>query len=214
MKMKYIILIFAPAIAVAILAIFVRFMQYEPLMPNEEDILALKNTQGLQIPIYAEDPIIGNKKAPTTVVAFEDFGCGGCATQSAIFDQLIKKYPDKIKLVWKGIPVTQFPHPTDMAHEYAFCANKQNKFYEFSKLAFSNSNNLSQEILNAISDKIELNKKKLVECIDSGDAKIHIQKTEQLGMALNIQSVPTFFLNNKQINQPQILEGWEAVLGL
>lgn len=214
MKMKYIILIFAPAIAVAVLAMFVRFMQYEPLMPSEEDILALQNKQGLQIPIYAEDSIIGNKKAPITVVAFEDFGCGGCAAQSAIFDQLIKKYPDKIKLVWKGIPVTQFPHPTDMAHEYSFCANKQNKFHEFSKLAFVNGGNLSQGILNAIADKIELNKKKLAECLDSGAATIHIQKTEQLGMALNIQTVPTFFLNNKQINPPQILEGWEAVLGL
>ena len=56
--------------------------------------------------------------------------------------------------------------------------------------------------------------KKLADCLADGQAEAYMAKNEQLGLALNIQSVPTFFLNNKQINPPTILEGWEAVLGL
>lgn len=212
MKIKYLALIFIPAILIAALALFIRFIQYEPQFPDETETQTTKTD--LQIPIYPDDPVIGNKKAPITLIAFEDFGCDGCKVQSALFDSLMKKHPDKVKLIWKGLAATKFPFPTDLAHQYGFCANRQGKFNNFSKLAFTNSDNLSQTILDAVAKEIELDEKKLADCLASGEAKAYMAKNEQLGLALNIQSVPTFFLNNKQINPPQILEGWEAVLGL
>ncbi len=212
MKMKYIALIFIPAILIALLALFIRFIQYEPQFPDETKIETAQT--GLQIPLYPDDPIIGSKKASIMLVAFEDFGCDGCKVQSTLFDSLMKKYPDKVKVVWKGLAATKFPFPTDLAHQYGFCANRQNKFNEFSKLAFTNSDNLNQTILDTIAKEIELDEKKLADCLASGEAEAYMAKNEQLGLALNIQSVPTFFLNNKQINPPTILEGWEAVLGL
>lgn len=212
MKIKYLALIFIPAILIAALALFIRLIQYEPQFPDETETQTAKTD--LQIPIYPDDPVIGNKKASITLIAFEDFGCDGCKAQSTLFDSLMKKYPDKVKVIWKGLAATKFPFPTDLAHEHGFCANKQGKFKEFSQLAFTNSDNLSQTILNAIAKEINLEEKKLTDCLASGEAKAYMAKNEQLGLALNIQSVPTFFLNNKQINPPQILEGWEAVLGL
>ena len=212
MKMKYLALIFIPAILIAMLAFFIRFIQYEPQFPKEDEPQTAQT--GLQIPIYPDDPIIGNKKAPITLIAFEDFGCDGCKIQSTLFDSLMKKHPDKVKIIWKGLAATKFPFPTNLAHEYGFCANRQNKFKEFSQLAFTNSDNLSQIILDTIAKEIELDEKDVTDCLASGEAKAYMVKNEQLGLALNIQSVPTFFLNNKQINQPTILEGWETVLGL
>lgn len=212
MKIKYLLAIFIPAILIAALALFVRFIQYEPQTPAETETLTT-NT-GVQIPIYPDDPVLGSKKAPISIIAFEDFGCDGCRTQSALINSMMQKYPNKIKVIWKGLVVTKFPVPTDLAHQYGFCANKQGKFNEFSQLAFANGNNLTQTILDAIAKEIKLDDKDLAECLNSGAVASYMSKNEQLGMALNIQSVPTFFLNNKQINPPQILEGWEAVLGL
>ena len=139
MKMKYLALIFIPAILVALLALFIRFIQYEPQFPDETKIETVQT--GLQIPIYPDDPIIGSKNAPIMLIAFEDFGCGVCRTQSSIIDSLMRKYPDKIKIVWKGLAATKFPFPTDLAHQYGFCANRQGMFKDFSQLAFTNSEN-------------------------------------------------------------------------
>ena len=208
------ILIFLPAIIIASFALFVRVIQYQPLYPKVENHQDQNNTTNFNIPIYSEDPILGNKKAGKTIMAFEDFACEGCKLQFTLLDQLLLKHPNKIKIIWKGLPVSKFPHPSETAHNYAFCANEQGKFIDFQKLAFTNSNNLSTEILNIIIDKIDIKESKFKKCLESENPKNYITKTEQLGMLLNIQSVPTIFFNNKQIETPTTLEGWETLLKL
>jgi len=213
-KTKHLFAIFIPAILLVLLIFFVRVIQYEPLFPSDEEYEKIKPQQDFQIPIYTEDPIIGNKKAAINIIAFEDFGCEGCKTQISLLEQIMEKYPGKIKIIWKGLPVTRFPYESNLAHEYAYCINQQNKFSEFYPIAFANNDNLSEEILNLITKEIDVETKKLNECLQSNLAKAHIQKIEQLSLMLNIQSVPTIFINNKQIDPPQIIEGWETLLGL
>lgn len=216
MKTHKLILVLIPAILIAILALFIRFIQYEPLVPQELIDKGQGNNQanGIQIPIYPDDPILGNKKAPITLIAFEDFGCEHCSVLSSVFDQLLEAYPDKVKIIWKGLSVAKFPYSTEAAHQYAFCANRQGKFAEFSKFAFANYNQLTKTTLDAISANIKLNEKKLLECLTDAEMMEYNTKNEMLGMALNIQAVPTVFLNNKQISPPADLTGWQAVLGL
>jgi len=213
-KNKTLIIIFLPAIIIAGLALFIRIIQYQPLYPDLKDYENLNGQTGFNLPIYPEDPIIGNKKAPKTIVAFEDYSCQGCKIQSTILNNLLEKYPDKIKIIWKGLPVSQFPYPSKPAHDYAFCINEQGEFNKFYQLAFTNGGNLSNEILDVITEQIDLNQKDLKTCLESNRPQLYVEKTEQLGMVLNIQSVPTFFVNNKQVTTPTTLEGWEMLLGL
>ena len=211
-KTKTLILIFIPALLIAGFALFIRVIQYEPLYPKVSSIK--NNNNNFTIPIYPEDPIIGNKKAPLTIIAFEDFACPGCRLQFTLLEKLLEKHPSKLKIIWKGLPVSQFPQPSETAHNYAFCANEQEKFTEFYKFAFTNNTNLSEEVLNIIIGQIDLNQKKFDTCLESNRAQIHIDKTEQLGMVLNIQAVPTVFIKNKQVESPTTLEGWETLLKL
>ncbi len=210
------IIVLVPAVIIAALALFIRFIQFEPIIPKEltERAKQKQDSTGLQIPIYPEDPIIGNHKAPLTLIAFEDFGCSHCQELSIILNQLLEKYPNKIKIIWKGLAVTQFPVPTDLAHEYAYCADREGKFSEFASFAFVNGDNLTEDTLKEINKSIGLKEKSAQECLESGLAKTHNQKNTMLATFLNIQSVPTMFFNNKQINPPNDLAGWQAVLGL
>ncbi|MFH1946675.1 MAG: thioredoxin domain-containing protein [Candidatus Magasanikbacteria bacterium] len=212
-KTKTLILIFIPALLIAGFALFIRVIQYEPLYPKITNTLK-NNGNNFTVPIYPEDPIIGNKKAPQTIIVFEDFACEGCNIQFTLLEQIMTKYPNKLKIIWKGLPVSQFPYSSELAHRYSLCANEQDKFTEFYKFAFTNGDNLSEEILNIINEQIDINPKKLATCLESGRADSHISKTEQLGMVLNIQAVPTIFINNKQVESPSTVEGWETLLNL
>lgn len=216
MKTSKLILVLIPAILIAILALFIRFIQYQPLVPRELINKGQTNSQvtSIQIPIYSDDPILGDKKAPITLIAFEDFGCEHCRVLSIVFDQLLEAYPGKVKIIWKGLSVTKYPYSTETAHQYAFCANRQGKFAEFNKFAFANYNQLTKTTLDIISTNLKLNESKLADCLTSAEVMDYNLKNEMLGMALNIQAVPTIFLNNKQINPPTDLAGWQAVLGL
>lgn len=211
MKTKQLLLIFVPAFSIALVTLFIRIVQYHPLNIT---VTTEGQPQDTTVPLLPEDPILGNKKAPVTLIAFEDFSCEGCEAQSKLLDEVIQKYPNKLKIVWKGSPVTKFPYDSRPAHIYSYCMNEQGKFAEWKQLAFTNSRNLSAALLPTLRDQISINTKKFETCLNSAAPEEYIKKTEEIAQSLNIQSVPTFFVDNKQIQPPQTAEGWITFLQL
>lgn len=214
LKTRHLIGIFLPVLIITALIVFIRVIQYQPLFPSAEEYKKQSTEQAYTIPIFADDPIIGDRQAAAAIVVFSDFGCPNCGEEFALWEQIIKQYPKKMKIIWKGLPVARIPYSTELANQYAYCANQQGKFNEFANLAFANSDNLSPTIVEGLARTAELDQEKLQTCLNSGAADIYSQKVELLATALNIQSVPTLFLNNKQIEPPRILEGWKTLLGL
>jgi len=66
--------------------------------------------------------------------------------------------------------------------------------------------------LQSISEQIALDQTKLAACLASPAAQTHIDATKALASQLNIQALPTMFLNNKQIQLPATLDGWRTLL--
>lgn len=211
---KKIYLIFIPAILLALIALIVRMVQYEPLFPdktenetNTEDTLSI-------VPIFDEDIIIGSKRAPITLIAFEDLGCHSCNAQLALLTQLQQKYPNTIKIIWKTLSVTTFPYPSEKTNNYGYCAYDQGVFDAFKQFAFDHIDTMTDQILLDGVTTVGLNQKRLEKCLTSEALYYHIEKNKQLAHMLNIQSVPTFFFQNKQVATPETLSQWEALLQL
>lgn len=204
-------MVFIPAILVAGFALFVQILRYEPLFPKKADT---PPAEEFSIPVTAADPIMGVKRAGKTIVAFEDFGCNSCKQYDEILSQLVALHPTGVKIIWKGLPVTRFPYPSEPALKYAFCAYKQEKFNEFRTQAFALSDQLSENTLKKIAADIKLDTDELEECLASPAAEEHIIQNKNLAALLNIQAVPTFFINNKQVEGPQTVDGWETLLGI
>lgn len=209
---KKIFFIFIPAILLVCLAVFVQIIKYQPLFPkiNNQD----NTPKEFVIPLYPVDPIVGSIKSPITIIAFEDFSCGECARQNDILENLITKYPNKFKVIWKGLPISDFPYPSINGEKYGYCANQQNKFADFKDNAFVNALELSETTLQVIAQNIELDDTKLNKCLNSEEVTSYIDNTKQIAQFLNVQSVPTFFIDNKQIQNPTSEYAWENLLGL
>lgn len=210
MSNKKLVLAFIPIFLLAGMALFIRIVQYEPLTPNaneneEEQLLE-------QVPIFTEDPITGNKKAKVTLIAFEDFACSNCKVQSDLLLAVLTQYPQSVKIVWKILPITRYPVDSTLSAQYAFCAHAQNKFEEFKEYAFQNSTNLSESVLQSIAQELTLDETKLTSCLASPLPQTYIDKTKSLAGQLNIQALPTMFINNKQIIPPTTVEGWKKLL--
>lgn len=209
---RKLMVIFIPALLVAGIGLFVRIIQYEPLFPEIDE--TAQEPEVVTVPIFPDDPIIGNKKSPITIIAFEDFGCPACRQQTVIFDELINKHPKRVKVVWKGLPVTQFPIPTEASQKYGYCAHRQGKFEPFKIRAFENIGNLTEETLESIANQIGIKQKKFQECLNGGDADQYIERVKQVAQFVNIQAVPTIFVDGTQIEAPHSVAGWEHTLGL
>ncbi len=210
MGTKKLLAIFIPAIVLAGFVFFIQVLRYEPLFPEKTET----ETTNFSIPILPDDPVVGLKRAGKTVVAFEDYSCTSCNEYDAILTQLISKYPVALKVVWKGLPVTKFPYPSEPAITYGYCAQQQNKFPEFKALAFSLSDQLSEAVLQKIGSDIGLDPEKLALCVESDAAKAHVEQNKTIAVLLNIQAVPTFFVDNKQVTVAPTIEAWEQALGL
>jgi len=212
---KKIYTVFIPAILLGALALFIQIIIYEPLYPKIDPVEAGTAADGkIIVPILPVDPILGDTRAPITIIAFEDFACEGCRRQHEMFVELERLYPKKVKIIWKGIPVNQFPHPSLMAHRYGFCANQQKKFAEFASYAYANNLNLSESTLLQIMEEIGIRNNRLATCLASDAPDSYIATTEEIARFFNVMEVPTFFIDNVQIRTPQSLESWRQTLDL
>jgi protein-disulfide isomerase len=208
--MKRLLIVFIPLMLLAGITLFIRIVQYKPLFPE----LTEKEEATYQVPIFPEDPILGDKKSPLTLIAFEDFGCETCKKQSEIIDSLQKSSPGTFKVIWKTLSTTRFPQDTTQASYYGYCANKQNKFSEFKNFAFENFDNLSDSTLKTIAKEIQLDEKKLTECLNSAETSASLENNKTLAKVLGIQQLPTMFVANKQISLPQTEDEWKTFLGI
>lgn len=209
---KQMIMIFLPAILVVSFGLFLQTRRYEPLLPkaNADSV----STKLYNIPILPEDPIIGNPLAPLTIINFADFGCDHCKDEMALLDRILKQYPNKLKIIWKGLPVTRFPYPSDLSHDYAYCANAQGKFAAFANAVFAHNESLTADSLNSLADASQLDKGKLTSCLSSSAPATYRDKTATLASTLKITGVPAVFIQDKQVDTPTTLEGWKVLLGL
>ena len=215
LQTKHLMAIFLPATALAAVAVFVQVLRYAPTSAD----MAVKqsdqtpNTAG--VTIFTDDPIIGKRAAAQTLIAFADIACYRCQADLQIIASLAAQYPKKIKMIWKGLPVTRLPYPSDSANAYAYCANQQGKFLPFAEAIIQiGSDSLTEEATKAAAQAADLSESNLTACLSSGLAAAYQKRVEALARDLNIQTTPTVFFNQKQIDPPTTLEGWQTLLGL
>lgn len=156
--------------------------------------------------IRAADPLLGNPKAKISVVVFADFQCPHCAEAMPLLKELLKKYPDKIKIIWKDFPLR--PRSEEAALS-AYCAGEQGKFWEYHDDLFENQLKFGSAFYLDLARNLGLNDNLFVECFNSGKWKAHIQANLAEAMALELDGAPYFFVGEIRISGLPSLEELE-----
>lgn len=164
-----------------------------------------------------DDPILGDKDAPVTIIEFSDYECPFCKRHfDETLPQLIKEYINtgKVKLVFRDLPL---PFHNPMATTEAVTANcaraqsDDNTYYKFHDEIFkrtkSNGNGLSKDDLYKISDDLKLDTAKLKTCMDDSKQAEEVQKDLTDANSVGANGTPAFFIG-KSTDDGQI----EAVL--
>ena len=101
-------------------------------------------------------PVFGNTKDPKlTIVEFTEFQCPYCSRIAPTMQELNKKYPDKIKFVYKHFPLS-FHSNARAAAASSIAAQNQGKFWEFRYALAPHSRELSDSIYVAVATEIGL----------------------------------------------------------
>jgi protein-disulfide isomerase len=159
-----------------------------------------ENRAKLQI---RDAPIWGDPKAPITMVEFSDFECPVCRSLHDVLRGLLANYP-QVRLVFKDFPLEQHPWARSAAIAGRCAYNQDSKaFWKLYDLIYNNQDIISPENsyakLTDYASQIGLNTDTFKTCLASPEAVAAVGASHANGLALQVSSTPTIFINGRRI---------------
>lgn len=158
-----------------------------------------------------DSPRRGPKEAPVTIVEFSDYQCPYCRRVQPTLLTLLEKYPGKISLVYKDLPLRQIHPEAQKAAEAARCAGEQGKFWEYHDKLFATPR-ISKDEFGKLAQGLSLDSIKFAGCLDSGKHESTIQADFEQAMAVGAQSTPVFYVNGIQLKGAQPVDAFSSVI--
>lgn len=152
------------------------------------------------------DVILGDPKAPVTIIEYGDYQCPACGaffsdTEPLVRENYIKS--GKAKIVFRDF---QFLGPESvLAGEAAACAKEQNNFWAYHDAIYvaevkdgkENSGNLNRDLFIQLAKNVGLDVNKFTVCYDSNKYENAVKQQMQNESSLGINQTPTFFVNGQ-----------------
>jgi protein-disulfide isomerase len=145
------------------------------------------------------DPVLGPPNARVTVVEFSDFQCPYCAVAVVKLNDVLKAYPNDVKLVFKQYPLEMHSQAA-LAAEAALAAQHQGKFWQLHDAMYADRTHLSRQNILAMAGKIGLDVKRFEEDWDSPAIRQALAKEQQEGDAVGVNATPTIFIDGQRYN--------------
>lgn len=145
-------------------------------------------------------PFLGPADAPVTLVVFSDFQCTYCAQAGKMFEQVLERYPEQVKIVFKHFPL-QFHKVARPAALAALAAQEQGKFWEFHDLLFKNVSSLTEEKIQGIAKELHLDMKRFQDDLDSPAIRQKLSKDLQDAVSAGVKGTPTLFVNGRLVKK-------------
>ncbi|MFA4936949.1 MAG: thioredoxin domain-containing protein [Patescibacteria group bacterium] len=160
----------------------------------------------------SDDPSLGLLSAPVVIVEFGDFECPYCREASAILKQVIKQYPDAVRLIFRDFPVTSIHSQAVSAAVAANCALEQQKFWEYHDLIFAQQENLGDNLYLTLARSLNLNEERFNNCLASSQILTEVEEDFYAGIDAGVSGTPTFFVNGKIVQGSPPYEYWSKII--
>ena len=147
----------------------------------------------------ADQPSMGNERAPVTIVEFTDYQCPSCAATQPTLERLVKEYGDQVRLVARDFPLSQHTDALKAA-EAAEAAREQGKYWEYAAILMRNQTALSPAKLKDYASEISLDREMFDRALESGKFAAQIQRDIEDGTKLGIEGTPTVFINGRRVS--------------
>ena len=154
------------------------------------------------VEISDKDASKGAKNAIVTIVEFSDFQCPFCTRVKPALGQLMEKYGDKVRIVFKHNPLP-FHAEAPAAAEISLAALEQGKFWEMHDALFEAQKEMKGADMTALGTKlaqqIGINANKVKQALESGKYKEQVKADMAQAAKVGARGTPNFFVNGVQL---------------
>jgi protein-disulfide isomerase len=182
------------------------FDQIEPGTTDEEVYLKSKKKQTIQVidvtiqhAIETENsPFKGRADAPVTIVEYTDFECPYCARLQSMFDELIRLYPNEIKIVYKNYPLRNHAN-AGKAAAIVMAAHLKGDFWPIHDRLFENYRRLNDQRFAQIRGEFGFDTPEFEKLMKSSQVQEMIRSDIAQGKSIGVKGTPTVFINGKRV---------------
>ena len=146
--------------------------------------------------------LMGSPNAKITIVEFGDYQCTFCykfhdETMKKITDEYIKT--NNVNFIYKDFPLNG--EQSILASEAVYCAQKQNKFWEYHNTLYNNWGGentgwITENVLLGFARDLEMNLDDFSQCLGNSEFRQKVLDNEQFGREIGINATPSFLIFN------------------
>jgi protein-disulfide isomerase len=190
------------------------FTKAEPPPPAEAQQQPPEDKSIWKIPVADSDPVRGGKDALVTIVMWSDFQCPFCSRVEATLKQVADEYKDDVRIVWKDnpLPFHNRARPAAALARFAYETKGNEGFWRAHDEMFANQQNLEDEGLKAVAEKVGLNWAKAKAAIDSNKYNARLDESTDLAAEFEARGTPHFFVNGRRLSGAQPYEKFKALI--
>ena len=155
--------------------------------------------------------MMGNPNAMITIVEFGDYQCTFCYK---FHDETMKKINDKyietenVNFVYRDFPLNG--KQSILASEASYCAQKQNKFWEYHDTLYNNWGGentgwITENVLLGFARDVELNLDDFSQCLENSEFSKHWLKSSRFNLSSLAKPSSTFSVIHPVFSPPQLL---------
>ena len=166
-----------------------------------------------KVPV-AKSPSLGPANALVTLVEFSDYECPFCKKAHKTVDELMRRYPGKLRVVFKHqpLPFHKRALPAALFAMEARAQRGDKGFWEATQLIFAASPRLEDEDLLDIARQMKLNEARVKAALAKETHKAAIESDGDLADDVGARGTPTFYVNGKKLSGAQPIEKFQALI--
>jgi protein-disulfide isomerase len=185
----------------------------ESLRSQAQVVVYLKPPPVFRAEVSTEGaPFRGPATAPVTIVEFQDFHCPFCERVQPTLAQVVGRYGERIKLVYRDFPIDELHPQARKAHEAARCANDQGKFWPYHDVLFARPKQAGPEDLKTYAREAGLDVESFERCVTARTYQAAVQKDVDEGIRAGVTGTPTFFINGRLVSGALPLESFARLI--
>lgn len=148
-------------------------------------------------------PSKGREAAPVTIVEFAEFQCPFCMRVGPTLKQIEETYGDKVRFVWKHLPLTSIHANAMNAALASEAARAQGKFWEYHDMLFANQANLAIDDLKRYAKDVGLDVARFEKDMVDPQYKKRVETDIAEAANLKVSGTPGFFINGRFVSGAQ-----------
>jgi protein-disulfide isomerase len=132
-----------------------------------------------------------------TIVEFSDFQCPLCAEVEPTLARLLKEYPDRLRVVWKDLPLGSHRNAVSAAIA-ARAAGEQGKFWQMQRKLLEHQGTLERQSLERFATELKMDMERFRQAMDDPQMfREQIDGDAALARAFGVAGTPAFFINGE-----------------